>query len=284
MALYLLPLPTSPLTKPGAETVLANLTMLQKPLGAENIDPVYWTLWVELCFYLMFAVVVWRGVTYRRVVLFCGLWTVGSVIAYGIHNDTLTMLVNPVYSPFFIAGMAYYLMYRFRSTPLLWGIVGISWVLSAHYALTKTSGAIPWSQWEPRRAWILVVLTGIYAVVAIVALGWTSRIRWRWLSTAGAMTFPLYLTHFTLGLITIHHFRGRLSPPVLIACVAAGCVVLAYLLQRFVERPLGRSLRSALNRGHLPDVPAAQAPAPGRSAGTHDGVDSQRVPTGPWMP
>lgn len=141
--------------------------MLQKPLGVENIDPVYWTLWVELCFYLMFAVVVWRGVTYRRVVLFCGLWTVGSVVAYGIQNDTLTMLVNPVYSPFFIAGMAYYLMYRFRPTPLLWGIVGMSWVLSAHYALTKTSGAIPWSQWEPRRARILILLTGIYAVVAI---------------------------------------------------------------------------------------------------------------------
>ncbi|MFJ8744139.1 acyltransferase family protein [Embleya sp. NPDC127516] len=286
-ALYSLPLPQSPLVKPSAETVLANLTMLQKPLGVENIDPVYWTLWVELTFYLMFAVVVWRGVTYRRVVLFCGLWTIASVIAYGIDDATLTLVVNPIYSPFFIAGMAYYLMYRFRPTPLLWSIVAMSWILSAHYALAKTSGAIPWSQWEPRKIWILVVLTGIYAAVAIVALGWTSRIRWRWLSTAGAMTFPLYLTHFVLGLIVVHHFRGRLSPPVLIACVTIGAVVLAYLLQRFVERPLGRSLRTALGREHLlaaPAAPGVAQPAQPHSKQAHEDIDHQRTPTGPWMP
>lgn len=48
-----------------------NLTMLQHPLGAPSVDNVYWTLWTELRFYLLWALVVGRGVTYRRAVLFC---------------------------------------------------------------------------------------------------------------------------------------------------------------------------------------------------------------------
>jgi len=30
---------------------LLNLTMLNRPLGVKSIDSVYWTLWVEACFY-----------------------------------------------------------------------------------------------------------------------------------------------------------------------------------------------------------------------------------------
>src|SRR6266508_2773730 len=107
----------------GGLQVLVNLTMLQTPLGVHPVDPVYWTLWVELHFYLLFALVVWRGVTYRRVIAFCLLWIVASVFATAVHSPAADLLVGPEYSGYFVAGVAMYLMYRFRPTLLLWGIV-----------------------------------------------------------------------------------------------------------------------------------------------------------------
>ena len=62
--------------------VAANLTMLQNPLGVHDIDPSYWTLAVELRFYLLFAIVLAIGVTYRRVVYFCVVWLAVSVFVW----------------------------------------------------------------------------------------------------------------------------------------------------------------------------------------------------------
>src|SRR5262249_26966605 len=96
--------------RPGYRDVLTNLTMLQTPLGTANVDGVYWTLWVELRFYLLFAVVVALGVTYRRVVAFCALWTVASIATAavggplqdnGVAGSFLQLVFVPQYSPYF---------------------------------------------------------------------------------------------------------------------------------------------------------------------------------------
>lgn len=107
-----------------ARTVLINLTMLQQPFGAPLVDPSYWTLWVEMLFYLLFAVVVARGLTYRRVVAFCGIWTFAAAIAPTVGLPLLDTLTQPTYAPLFVAGVTMFLMHRFGPNLLLWGCSG----------------------------------------------------------------------------------------------------------------------------------------------------------------
>jgi peptidoglycan/LPS O-acetylase OafA/YrhL len=115
----------------GWRNTLVNLTMVQQPLHVPDVAEVYWTLWPELRFYLLFTLVVWSGLTYRRVVAFCLAW-LGAVAAAkamlpaGIVHTVL--MTN--YAPLFVAGIAFYLMRRFRPTLLLWGIVAASFLLS----------------------------------------------------------------------------------------------------------------------------------------------------------
>ena len=45
--------------------VLTNLTMVQSAYGVQNLVPAYWTLFVELMFYLLFGIVAIGGVTRR---------------------------------------------------------------------------------------------------------------------------------------------------------------------------------------------------------------------------
>lgn len=231
---------------PDARTVIANLTMLQKPLGAMSVDGVYWTLWAELMFYVLFAIVVWRGVTYRRIVIFCGVWTLAAVLAVALDNPFVTLVVNPYSVPLFVAGMAFHLIHRFGQTPMLWGIVGMSWLLAANFLLMPNGRITAADHWHPRALWLLIFLVLVFAAIAVVALGYTSGIRWKWLTTAGALTFPLYLLHDEIGLNVIYHLRDRMNPYAVVAVLTAGMLVAVYLLERFVERPLAKRMRTVL--------------------------------------
>jgi peptidoglycan/LPS O-acetylase OafA/YrhL len=256
--------------------VLVNLTMLQGPMQVPAVDGVYWTLWTELHFYLLFALVVWRGVTYRRAVLFCLLWTVASVAVTGTPNRTLHLLVGPVESSYFVAGVAMYLIYRFRPSALLWGIIGVSWVLSL-YRIRPTAGGVdviggthlPW----PVTAG---VVTAIFLVMVAVALGWFRAVRWRWLTVAGALTYPLYLLHQRLGWAAIAALRGTMPRPLVLLTVVVGMLVAAWLVHRLVERPLAARGRTWLRQA-VTDIRAADPRPTARDGAPAVALDGMSV-------
>ncbi|GAA2915145.1 hypothetical protein GCM10020221_08520 [Streptomyces thioluteus] len=117
---------------PALRDVAVNLTMLQDPLGVEPVDGVYWTLWIEVRFYLLFALVVAAGLTYRRVLAFCGLWACAALIARATGDDLLRELLLPYDCWYFLAGIAFYLMHRFGPNALLWLITGGSLLIAQH--------------------------------------------------------------------------------------------------------------------------------------------------------
>ncbi|MFI8913426.1 acyltransferase family protein [Streptomyces sp. NPDC053513] len=226
--------------------ILTNLTMLQEPLGADPVDGVYWTLFAELRFYLLFSLLAWWGLTYRRVLLFCCVWGAATVLVAPSSPGPLRLLLIPEYSWFFIAGMAFYLMYRFRPSPMLWGVVGFCYCASLAPSIDKFKGL---AFLGDRPAWpVLVVLAVFFGVMALIATRRLSGIRWRWLPVAGALTYPLYLLHEVIGWEFFARFAGRVPPWALLVTVLLGMSALSYLVHRLVERPLGRYLKRHLVR------------------------------------
>ncbi|NUR70465.1 MAG: acyltransferase [Hamadaea sp.] len=220
----------------------ANLTMLQNPLGVPDVDPSYWTLGVELRFYLLFAIVVALGVTYRRVVYFCVIWLAVSIFVSG--QPWLAWLISAENVPYFVAGLALFLVHRFGGTPLLWGIVIASWLVALYRVdshLTATLGEHGPAEWIPAG----LIITGCFAVMSLIATGHGSRISWPWLVTAGALTYPLYLLHQTLGVTVIGGLRAHVPGWLLVIVLVAGLLGLAWLVHRYVERPLAAWLKRA---------------------------------------
>ncbi|WP_137988933.1 acyltransferase family protein [Streptomyces vilmorinianum] len=254
--------------------VLVNLTMMQGGLGVGHVDHSYWTLFVELKFYALFALVVLRGVTYRNCILFCGIWTLAAVAAPTTDLRLLHFFAMPQYAPYFIAGIAFYLMRRYRPTMLLWGIVGVQFLLAQHYVRGRMETNLGLRLADQLPTWParLVIAVGFLAIAA-VALGLLDRIQWRWLKTAGAITYPLYVIHMAVGITLIHHFRDRVAPVPLVVSVTAAMLVASWLIHRLVERPLSKRLRSGMKSGvqeirrNTPAPrPADPAPAPSPSA------------------
>ncbi|MFJ8313097.1 MULTISPECIES: acyltransferase family protein [unclassified Streptomyces] len=229
--------------------VLTNLTMLHEPLGVPHVDPAYWSLWAEMRFYLLFAVVACMGLTYRRVVAFCGIWLLGSVIAPISGIPLLTVAFQPRYAPFFVGGIVIYLMHRFRPAPMLWLLLGGTWLLAQQQLLAlihEDAGVGVRVSWTVS----LAVITAFYAILLAAALGKLSFLNWRRLTTAGALTYPLYLLHEYIGWTAITHLRGTMPPYLLLAVLVAGVLAAAWAVHRLVERPVARRLKSWLSTPH----------------------------------
>ncbi|KAF4407657.1 MULTISPECIES: acyltransferase [Streptomyces] len=233
---------------------LVNMTMLQMPLGAERVLGVCWTLWVELRFYALFALcVVLPGASRQRVVLFCAVWTLASAVAEASGEPLLDVVLMPEYSAYFIGGIGLYLLHRDRRDAVAWGIVIVSWLIGQHYAVDRL--------WHPPNpdffsyrssVGIILVVTAGFVAVGLIALGYLRWANWRWLTVAGALTYPFYLVHEHLGWVSVQFLHRTLGLPsaVTFAGTIAAMLLLAWLLYRCVETPLTPWIRRMLTAGN----------------------------------
>ena len=222
--------------------VVPNLTMLQGGLGVRNVDAVYWTLWIELHFYVLVAVLAGIGITYRSCLIFMAAWTFGGLFANEAEHELLQVLLVPTWSPYFVAGMALYLIYRFGPTLLLWGFVAVSYLM-----------ALRWGAWRAETVFrgadevvACVVITAVFGVMILVATGAFRRVRWRGLTTLGALTYPLYLLHSQLALPLLDALYPALDRWTSLAVVVAVSLLAAHAVHRLVERPAAAWLRPRL--------------------------------------
>ncbi|WP_415925327.1 acyltransferase family protein [Streptomyces sp. ME19-01-6] len=229
---------------------LVNFTMLQQPLGADRVLGVCWTLWAELRFYALFALfVVLPGANRQRVVLFCAVWTLGAALAEAANQPLLDLVLMPEYAPYFIGGIGLYLIHRYGHDALAWGIVGISFLIGQHYAVARL-----WHEpnpaffsYRPASGIVAVVAFG-YLAVALIALGKLQWANWRWLTVAGALTYPFYLVHEHLGWVVVELLHQKLGIPSYgtFALTILLMLALAWLLYRFVEQQLAPVIKRSL--------------------------------------
>ncbi|MEU8552572.1 acyltransferase [Streptomyces anthocyanicus] len=223
--------------------VLLDLTMLQSGSGVPDVDGVYWTLWSELRFHLLFPVVVAMGLTYRRVVVLCRVWGAVAMPAPVARLPLLELVANPDGAWYSIAGLALHLVHRFGQDLLLRGILAMAWLMGQLEPGNRIEDV---ERVSGRRGSVAVVTVFLLFMVA-VALGYTDRIRWKWLVTAGAMTYSLYLVHCAAGTALIARLRDTMDARLPIAVLVTGFLLLSYLIHRFVERPLSRLLKRGLD-------------------------------------
>lgn len=229
---------------------LLNLTLLQQPLGVDRVLGVCWTLWAEIRFYALFALcVVLPGANRQRVILFCAVWTLAAAIAEGANEPLLDLVLMPEYAPFFIGGIGLYLVHRDRRDAVAWGIVGVSWLIGQHYAVNRLWHPPNPDFFSDRSSFgIIAVVTVGFAAVAAIALGYLNWANWRWLTTAGALTYPFYLVHEHLGWVSVTALHRGLGLPshLTFALTIAAMLGVAWLLHRYVEGLLTPLLRDRL--------------------------------------
>jgi len=234
--------------------VLANLTMFPGPLHADLLTGVAWTLDLEARFYLLMAIVLKFGATYERLLGFCTVWLVAAYVTHSTQTKLLDQFVLSGYAGLFVAGIALYLMFRFGQNLMLWTLLGMAWA----YQLSVLQIRVAWHMAAPGStqtvSWSVcaLLLTAFLGVLMLATIGPLRDLSWRWLVTAGALTYPFYLIHTSLGFplakgLTRH--VPALGPWGNLAVVTTVMLLLSYAIWRWVERPAGRWMRRGLARG-----------------------------------
>jgi len=229
--------------------VLENLTMTESWVQVPWVDPSYWTLAIELNFYLLVALtLVWRGFTYRRVLVFCTVWLAVSLLDAFTSSYWYLILVQPVYVPFFVAGVVLYLMHRFGPNRTLWALLGCCWGIAMYRLVSRTAGQHP--SGVNLNYWVSVtIVTAFFVLLTLIALGKLNAVRGRWLITTGALTYPLYLLHQQIGETLIRLLDGLIPAWLVLTIALAAMLALAWFVQRFAERPMANRIRTALHAG-----------------------------------
>ncbi|MGA5301701.1 acyltransferase family protein [Nucisporomicrobium flavum] len=246
--------------QPAVSDIVINLTMLAEPLGTPLVDTVYWTLWCEIRFYLLFACLVGAGLSRKRVATFATCWLVAAVVIPAHPRSLVTDLVMPDFAPYFIAGVTMSLMRRFGPDRRLGLLLAGCWLVSLQRVHVRVLDLKPGFAVPAWPAYLL--LTIAYGVLLAIALGYTDRLTWRWLATAGALTYPFYLLHQRIGysLIRTAYAHTGLPAPVLITAAVTVLLTVAWLVHRFVERPLAPVLATLANPSPK-KVGSTEAPA-----------------------
>jgi peptidoglycan/LPS O-acetylase OafA/YrhL len=100
---------------------------------------------------------------------------------------------------------------------------------------------------------VVLAITGIFVIMAAVALRRLNWVRGGWLTVAGTLTYSLYLLHQSIGYAVIARLHDRIPRWPLLVGLIMVMLMAAWLVHRFVERPLAPRLRRALTTG----LPAA---------------------------
>jgi peptidoglycan/LPS O-acetylase OafA/YrhL len=258
---------------------LTNLTMLNSLVDQPNIDVVYWTLWTELRFYAFIVLLTWIGMTRHRLTIALWTWTAISLVLDidvlpGRADRILTLVFQPEWSHYFIAGMALCLIYRFGFTWPVTLVLAVAYATSLPIAVTfaRHVGERYHSAVHP--ASVVAIVTAIFAVMLLVAVRITRRLARRWFIVLGALTYPLYLVHDHIGWLLFRHLAG-VNRWIALLGIAAVMVAVAWLVNRYLEKPLAPRLKRALERGwatldglKAPVIPQQRAGDPEPAQGT----------------
>lgn len=208
---------------------MVNLTMLQDFIPTvKNVDGVYWTLRVELTFYVIMAILLSMGVV-KNTMAIASIWLATSAsiqIMNAVLSTDLTALIEKYsmsnYSQMFIIGMMFYCIWQHGGRKRYYGLIG----LAIGYDFIFEG-----------------VTNGLFSILFVMIFQLVLLGRMQWLNTRilvffGTVSYPLYLVHQNIGYVIINKMQsaGFVNITyILVPFLAA--VLIAYGIHQYIEKP-----------------------------------------------
>jgi len=265
--------------------MLANMTVLPNLFGYECLEPVMWTLQVEILFYgvLLFlfsrgwldrplaAIYAWLAmclVGCLSIDAVAAAWPDGGLAA-GLGFLRQVLLLD--YFPLFAVGILLHdIWLRVKgmepeetgwkpvATIARWNLAGIVAALTVFH-VTDHYDHNP------------VVSLGLTVLLAMSLFGWVPVLRCKPLVFVSSISYMLYLLHDNLGAVAIHWMNNTLglSPQICFAVSLPLTIAVSAAATYWLERPLSTFLRQRWNalRGKTASVPAGTSTTLPEAAG-----------------
>lgn len=226
---------------------LVNMTMLSGFVGVPSLDGAYWSLFVEIRFYLLVACALAIGRVHQAqtMILF---WLVASVGLELWPIGILRSVLITDYAAYFIAGAACFLIWSKGASSLRVAIVVIAWLLATVQSITALKRFEDHYQTSMNPSIVAGIVTAFFIAMMLVSLKCTGPLRlgsWR---LAGGITYPLYLLHERIGFIVFNKAYPAVNSHLLFWSTLCSVLGLALAVHVFVERRVSSPFKAALNK------------------------------------
>lgn len=216
--------------------LLVNLTMFQQILQVAHLDGSYWTLQIELFFYIQMLFWYLTG-QLQRIRWIIAVWLVvvlGYYLADAHHvhvSWTLGQLLILEHIPFFSIGILFYQLYNDAQRR--------SW---HDHALVAASICVIAATREPVYVVVALFCTAVFYLFIYGGLRWLAA---RPFAFLGTISYSLYLLHQVIGFDAIWHLEhdAHISGTLSVFLAIALSIALATVLTRLVEQPAMRWIR-----------------------------------------
>ena len=223
-------------TSVSVKQVLGNMLFYQPLHHQRFVDGVYWTLMIEVKFYLAVAVLIAIGSQRYFNALFKA-WPVLMLIAFAVgkggwsdpERGNWTLLGG--YYAYFASG-ALFAILRERGSLWGYGALAISTALGVRFALAMAA-----VHGTPTEVGVTAVIICSFTLMFFV-INWSADGRIATLPAAGllgALTYPLYLVHAHIGYMLLSRFGSTQYRFASYAATIAFVFLLAWLIHEIVE-------------------------------------------------
>ncbi|MDB5826416.1 MAG: acyltransferase [Variovorax sp.] len=216
--------------------VLAHLFVDSRRVGEPLLDGSYWTIVFEVIFYVMVTVCLSFPALRRRADALLWLWLGVSILnAFVLHTRALSYFAIADYAGLFVCGIAIYRLHRGRTTfgniALL--VVALCYVADRALVSANTRFDAAGVDWSPAVV-LMILAAGVLLIYASLRIR-TGKRTGRFLKQCGALTYPLYLLHGTIGAILINRLSRNFSLEVSLFVASFIVLMLSLVVANVVE-------------------------------------------------
>ncbi|WP_130908266.1 acyltransferase [Pseudomonas sp. Sample_16] len=225
---------------------IINMAFLSELMGIPQIDGVYWSLFVEIQFYLMISILL-AFKKIEKIETYLVFWLLISATAELLAFEKLRSILITDYAAYFIAGATFY---------ILWakGITKTRVFLLAGALALANYTAIVWAELlESKYATeynplIVCSVIGLFFITFIlIATNKTGAIAtYNW-TALGALTYPLYLLHQMIGFMIFNIAYPAVNSHILLWGTIVLMLGASYAINKLIEIPMARSIKKFLS-------------------------------------
>lgn len=209
-----------------------NMTMMTDFVREYSIDGAYWSIFVEIKFYLfIFLVLACKGIKKIQPIYFVWMVLTALFILLPGNNKNTTEFLLSHYMPYFAMGSILYLWWQGRLEKISYLTFAISYAIAIYNSFYEVDILNINLKNEYYSKWVYnIAITAFLVIFYLILKGKVRMGESKKLMTLGLLTYPLYLVHQHIGVMIMKELPQGMAPSFYVIIATVSVVILAYLI------------------------------------------------------